>query len=104
MRCLTWRAIVVARFNQSQLSLFQFTEAVVCCTRQGDLLGEMTAMTRRQGSPVTAICADEDCNIIVTGDHSKFVFRVKSSITRASPDAIFLTNNNSTCNKYNIFY
>ncbi|KAK2191768.1 hypothetical protein NP493_46g07030 [Ridgeia piscesae] len=40
---------------------------------RGDLLGEMTAMTRRQGSPVTAICADEDCNIIVTGDHKGYL-------------------------------
>ena len=30
-------------------------------------------MTRQQDSAVTAICADEDCNIIVTGDHSKSV-------------------------------
>ena len=56
---------------KSVSSVIQLTEGVVCSTRQGDLLGEMTAMTRRQGSPVTAICADEDCNIIVTGDHSK---------------------------------
>ncbi|KAJ8044929.1 WD repeat-containing protein 64 [Holothuria leucospilota] len=35
---------------------------------KGDLLQEVSAMTRRQGSPVTAVCADEDCNTIITGD------------------------------------
>ncbi len=28
-------------------------------------------MTRRQGSPVTALCHDKDCDIMVTGDQSK---------------------------------
>ncbi|ELT96575.1 hypothetical protein CAPTEDRAFT_219855 [Capitella teleta] len=37
-------------------------------TPEGELLREITAMTRRQGSPVTALCHDEDCNFIITGD------------------------------------
>ncbi|XP_072032372.1 WD repeat-containing protein 64-like [Amphiura filiformis] len=40
---------------------------------KGDLLREITAMTRRQGSPVTAVCADEDCNVLVTGDHKGYI-------------------------------
>ena len=36
------------------------------------MLREITAMTRRQGSPVTAVCADKDCNMLITGDHSEF--------------------------------
>ena len=35
------------------------------------MLREITAITRRQGTAVTAVCHDADCNIIVTGDHSK---------------------------------
>ena len=38
---------------------------------QGQLIREVTAMTRRQGSAVTAMCHDPDCNILVTGDQSK---------------------------------
>ena len=38
---------------------------------QGHVLREITAITRRQGTAVTAVCHDADCNIIVTGDHSK---------------------------------
>ena len=28
-------------------------------------------MTRKQGSAVTAVCHDEDCNFLITGDHSR---------------------------------
>ena len=38
---------------------------------QGELLRECCATTRRQSSPVTALCHDLDCNTLFTGDHSK---------------------------------
>ena len=41
---------------------------------QGHVLREITAITRRQGTAVTAVCHDADCNIIVTGDHSKLCY------------------------------
>ncbi|KAK2162660.1 hypothetical protein LSH36_94g03011 [Paralvinella palmiformis] len=39
----------------------------------GDFLREITAVTRRQGSPVTALCTDPDCNILITGDNRGYV-------------------------------
>ncbi|PIK60352.1 putative WD repeat-containing protein 64 [Apostichopus japonicus] len=40
---------------------------------KGDLLQEISAMTRRHGTPVTAACADEDCNTIITGDQKGYI-------------------------------
>ncbi|XP_064601013.1 WD repeat-containing protein 64-like [Liolophura sinensis] len=42
-------------------------------TMEGLLLREVTAMTRRQGSAVTAVCTDLDCNIMVTGDNKGYL-------------------------------
>ena len=43
---------------------------------QGEMLREITPMTRRQGSAVTAMCSDQDCNILVTGDQSKSIMTI----------------------------
>ncbi|XP_053404636.1 WD repeat-containing protein 64-like isoform X4 [Mercenaria mercenaria] len=40
---------------------------------EGHVLREITAVTRRQGTAVTAICHDADCNIMVTGDHKGYL-------------------------------
>ncbi|XP_052769281.1 WD repeat-containing protein 64-like isoform X3 [Mya arenaria] len=39
----------------------------------GHVLREITAVTRRTGTAVTAVCADPDCNIMVTGDHKGYL-------------------------------
>ncbi|XP_071795581.1 WD repeat-containing protein 64-like isoform X1 [Asterias amurensis] len=40
---------------------------------KGEMVREISAMTRRQGSAVTAICADEDCNVLITGDNKGYI-------------------------------
>ncbi|XP_064622276.1 WD repeat-containing protein 64-like isoform X2 [Lineus longissimus] len=40
---------------------------------QGQLLREIMAMTRRQGSPVTSLCSDTDCNYLVSGDTKGYI-------------------------------
>ncbi|XP_022089085.1 LOW QUALITY PROTEIN: WD repeat-containing protein 64-like [Acanthaster planci] len=40
---------------------------------KGEMVREISAMTRRQGSPVTAACSDEDCNVLVTGDNKGYI-------------------------------
>ena len=45
---------------------------LACFLFQGEMVREISAMTRRQGSAVTAICADEDCNVLITGDNSTY--------------------------------
>ncbi|XP_077997639.1 WD repeat-containing protein 64-like isoform X1 [Glandiceps talaboti] len=42
-------------------------------TMEGDMIRQVAAMTRRQGSPVTAVCADEDCHVMITGDHKGYL-------------------------------
>ncbi|KAK7504770.1 hypothetical protein BaRGS_00003798, partial [Batillaria attramentaria] len=37
----------------------------------GEILREVSPLTRRQGVPVTAVCHDADVNFLVTGDNSK---------------------------------
>ncbi|KAI8484012.1 WD repeat-containing protein 64 [Branchiostoma belcheri] len=39
----------------------------------GEMLREVSALTRRQGSPVTAVCADDDCNLLITADHKGYI-------------------------------
>ncbi|XP_078673590.1 WD repeat-containing protein 64-like [Branchiostoma floridae x Branchiostoma belcheri] len=40
---------------------------------KGEMLREVSALTRRQGSPVTAVCADDDCNLLITADHKGYI-------------------------------
>ncbi|KAL4237521.1 WD repeat-containing protein 64 [Mactra antiquata] len=40
---------------------------------EGHVLREITAVTRRTGTAVTAICHDADCNIMITGDHKGYL-------------------------------
>ncbi|XP_021348111.1 WD repeat-containing protein 64-like isoform X3 [Mizuhopecten yessoensis] len=42
-------------------------------TMAGQLIREVSAITRRQGTPVTAVCHDENCNIIITGDQKGYL-------------------------------
>ncbi|KAI0210520.1 WD repeat-containing protein 64 [Lamellibrachia satsuma] len=60
----TYEPVLVACYQDSFIRFWNL---------RGDLLGEATATTRRHGSAVTAICADEDCNIIVTGDDKGYL-------------------------------
>ncbi|KAJ8309097.1 hypothetical protein KUTeg_013971 [Tegillarca granosa] len=40
---------------------------------EGTLLREISPVTRRQGTPVTAVCHDDDCNILITGDQKGYL-------------------------------
>ncbi|XP_071080173.1 WD repeat-containing protein 64-like [Haliotis cracherodii] len=40
---------------------------------EGEIMREITPMTRRQGTPVTAICCDEDVDCIITGDQKGYI-------------------------------
>ncbi|XP_038075924.1 WD repeat-containing protein 64-like isoform X2 [Patiria miniata] len=40
---------------------------------KGEMVREISAMTRRQGSPVTAVCCDEDGNVLITGDNKGYI-------------------------------
>lgn len=40
---------------------------------QGQVLREISAVTRRHGTPVTAICHDECCNILISGDQKGYL-------------------------------
>ncbi|KAK3093696.1 hypothetical protein FSP39_018996 [Pinctada imbricata] len=40
---------------------------------EGVMLKEVSAVTRRQGVPVTAICHDENCNILISGDQKGYL-------------------------------
>ncbi|XP_070576950.1 WD repeat-containing protein 64-like isoform X2 [Ptychodera flava] len=42
-------------------------------TLQGEMVKRVSAMTRKQGSPVTAVCADLDCHVMFTGDHKGYI-------------------------------
>ena len=44
---------------------------------QGQVLREVSAVTTRQGTPVTALCHDEFCNVLISGDQSKYFFEKK---------------------------
>ncbi|XP_033112212.1 WD repeat-containing protein 64-like isoform X2 [Anneissia japonica] len=39
----------------------------------GELLQECTSITKRLGSGITAICSDEDCNFLITGDSKGYI-------------------------------
>ncbi|XP_071162911.1 WD repeat-containing protein 64-like isoform X2 [Mytilus edulis] len=40
---------------------------------EGQVLREVSAVTRRQGTPVTALCHDERCNILISGDSKGYL-------------------------------
>ncbi|XP_074662420.1 WD repeat-containing protein 64-like [Tubulanus polymorphus] len=40
---------------------------------EGEMYREITPMARCHGSPVTAVCTDQDCNVMVTGDLKGYV-------------------------------
>ncbi|XP_046579795.1 WD repeat-containing protein 64-like [Haliotis rubra] len=40
---------------------------------EGEIMREITPMTRRQGTPVTAVCCDEDVDCLVTGDQKGYI-------------------------------
>ncbi|XP_052272714.1 WD repeat-containing protein 64-like isoform X3 [Dreissena polymorpha] len=40
---------------------------------EGHVLREVTAVTRRTGTAVTAVCHDADCNFMITGDHKGYL-------------------------------
>ncbi|XP_069117610.1 WD repeat-containing protein 64-like isoform X3 [Argopecten irradians] len=42
-------------------------------TLSGQLVREVSAITRRQGTPVTSVCHDENCNILITGDQKGYL-------------------------------
>ena len=42
-----------------------------CVQQTGEILREVSPLTRRQGVPVTAVCHDADVNFLVTGDNSE---------------------------------
>jgi len=47
---------------------------------QGQVLREVSAVTTRQGTPVTALCHDEFCNVLISGDQSKYFFGKKKYV------------------------
>nr|XP_054759111.1 WD repeat-containing protein 64-like [Lytechinus pictus] len=42
-------------------------------TMEGEVVRMLSPMTKRQGSAVTSICSDEDCNMIITGDMKGYI-------------------------------
>ncbi|XP_071484105.1 WD repeat-containing protein 64-like [Diadema antillarum] len=42
-------------------------------TMEGEVARMLSAVTKRQGSPVTSLCSDEDCNLLITGDMKGYI-------------------------------
>ncbi|ESP02905.1 hypothetical protein LOTGIDRAFT_230398 [Lottia gigantea] len=64
--------IIVAKYEPILVSTHQ-DSYIRFWTLNGDLLREISPLSKRQGIPITTVCCDEDCNIMVTGDQNGYL-------------------------------